>query len=212
MNIVQDSIQDYLFDLDRIGDFEDPVLRNMEELGDRLGFPIIGPLVGGLIYQIAKLAGAESVFELGSGFGYSTYWFAKALPDNGVVHHTDMSKENIEQAKKFLSLGKLAQKVRFHQGDALASLDKTGGLYDIIFCDIDKDQYPEIYPRVKKHLKKEGVLIVDNMLWSGRVVQGDPSAETKGIKQLTELLYADKDFFTTLIPLRDGVAISYRMR
>ena len=212
MDIVKGDIQDYLFELDRLGDFEDPTLRSMEELGDRLGFPIIGPLVGGVLFQIAKLSKAESVFELGSGFGYSTYWFAKALPENGAVHHTDMDGENIEQAKKFLTLGKLQHKVRFHQGDALQSLDQTGGEYDILFCDIDKEQYPEIFPRVKKHLKKGGVLIVDNMLWSGRVVKNDTSAETQGIRKLTKLLYEDKNFFTTLLPLRDGVTISYRLK
>ena len=212
MKIVHGAVQDYLFKLDRLGDFEDPVLRQMEELGDRLGFPIIGPLVGGVIYQITRLCGAKSVFELGSGFGYSTYWFAKALPENGIVHHTDMDKENIDQAKKFLALGRLAHKVRFHQGDAIKSLIQTGGKYDVMFCDIDKNQYPHVYPLVRKHLKKNGVLIVDNMLWSGRVVRPGGTAETKGIKKLTKLLYEDKDFFTTLLPLRDGVTISCRLK
>lgn len=212
MDIVHGAIQDYLFKLDRQGDFEDPVLRQMEELGDKLGFPIIGPLVGGVIYQIARLSKAESVFELGSGFGYSTYWFAKALPENGIVHHTDMDEENIDQARKFLTFGGLAHKVRFHQGDAIKSLIQTGGQYDVIFCDIDKNQYPQVYPLARKHLKTNGVLIVDNMLWSGRVIKSGGTAETKGIKELTKLLYDDKDFFTTLLPLRDGVTISYRLK
>lgn len=212
MEIVTGKIQGYLFELNQRGDFEDPILRSMEELGDRLGFPIVGPLVGGLLFQLARIGKARTVFELGSGFGYSTYWFAKALPEDGQVHHTDADAENSEQAKKFLRLGKLDHKVIFHTGEALESLKETGGTYDIIFCDVDKEQYPDVYPLVKKHLARGGLFMVDNMLWFGRVIKDDGTPETRGVKKLTELLFSDKDFFTTLMPLRDGVSISYRLK
>jgi len=157
---------------------------------------------------------AKRIFELGSGYGYSTLWFAKAVQylGEGEIFHTDMDRKNSDQAKDYLTRAGVAQFVHFLVGDALQSLKDTPGSFDLIYMDIDKDQYPLAFPIIREKLSRGGVLIVDNMLWFGRVVdKADTSSPTAGIRRFTQELWADKEFFTTLIPLRDGFTISIRV-
>lgn len=207
-DILNSDIASYLGRLDPP---TDPVLLQMQAEGQKRGFPIIGPLVGQYLFLVAKMLGAKRIFELGSGFGYSTYWFASALPDDGEIHHTDGSEENSAQAREYLTQGGHGDKVTFHVGDACAALDGTDGTYDILFCDIDKHGYPEVYPRIKERLNVGGAFVCDNMLWSGSVLEQTDDASTLGIQELTHLLYADADLHTVLVPIRDGFTISYRM-
>src|SRR6059036_1391050 len=177
----------------------------MERLADRRRFPIVGPLVGRLLYVLARSIGARDVFECGSGFGYSAYWFARALPTEGRVVLTEGSPENCASARGFLGRAGLQERIVIEQGDAVEILRRYPGPFDIIFCDIDKRDYPRVYPLLKPRLRMGGMFVCDNLLWSGRVVGADQDEDTRGVRELTRLLYADPDLHTTILPLRDGV-------
>ncbi|MCH8029358.1 MAG: O-methyltransferase [Candidatus Dadabacteria bacterium] len=189
----------------------DEVLTEMERLGAERGFPIIGPLVGRLLYQLALIKGAKRVFELGSGFGYSTYWFAKALGEGGVVYYTDTSSEYADKAREFFKRGGLLDSVIINVGDAVSALQSSEGSFDIIFNDINKERYPEVIPKAYDKLNPGGLFITDNVLWRGRVLSSNPSPSTKGVKEFTRTLLAHDGFLTTIIPIRDGISLSIRL-
>jgi len=188
----------------------DPVLQEMERLGRTRDFPIVGPQVGRILYLLAKLLRAKRIFEMGSGFGYSAYWFARALPAGGKVYQTEGASENSELAREYFKRGGLQKKAEFLVGDAVKLIDKVKGEFDIVFIDIDKENYPAAYKKAKGRISKGGLLLADNVLWFGRVLEDTDEPETLGIKEFTHLLFHDPDFFATILPIRDGVGVGYK--
>ncbi len=192
-----------------------PLLREMERRAAETNFPIVGPVVGQMFYWLTRLLGARRVFELGSGYGYSTAWFALAVRENGggVVHHTVWDANLSRQAQEYLAQMGLGDLTTYHVGEAVATLQQVGGEYDIIFCDIDKAGYPASLPVVKRHLRVGGLMLYDNMLWSGRVWDAqDTSEATEAIRTLTHQMTRDPDLQTVLLPMRDGVLAAIKLR
>jgi caffeoyl-CoA O-methyltransferase len=192
-----------------------PEMRQMERYAARTGFPIIGPAAGQFCYQVARQIRARSVFELGSGYGYSTAWFARAVRENGggTVHHVVWDERLSNMARRHLQRLGYGRIISYHVSEAVQTLKKHRGTFDLIFSDIEKADYPESLPVIKAKLRKGGVLIVDNILWSGRIFNAnDRSAETRGILRFTKLITEDHDWLTTLVPIRDGLIVAYRVR
>ena len=188
-------------------------IQKMEEYADKNGFPIIGPVCGYYCYQLARMIGAKSVFELGSGYGYSTAWFAKAVTENGggIIHHTVWDDDLSNRAKENLSALGYADMVTFHNAEAVETLRKTDGPFDIIFNDIDKVGYPDSLPVIKDKLRSGGVLIIDNMIWSGRVWdKSNDENNTEAIRRFTRDITSDPDWIVTLVPMRDGMIVAYK--
>ena len=208
MDIVHANIVEYPLN---VTPERDDILQDMEEYALARNFPIIGPLVGRLLYLLTKATQANRILELGSGFGYSAYWFAKALGKEGEVICTDNDPHNSEHAQEYFHRGKIKHKITFKVGDALKLIDEIDGQFDIIFNDVDKHQYPKAYRKAIPLLRKGGLLISDNVLWSGKVVGRHPDTDTAGILTYNRLIYSSKELFTTIIPLRDGVSISIKL-
>jgi predicted O-methyltransferase YrrM len=209
MDIVEPSIEAYLHALQRS---KDPVLVEMEERAGREKFPIIGPLVGRLCQQLATAIGARDVFEMGSGFGYSTFWFARAVGDGGRVVHTDGSAQRSKDARGYLERAGLASRVTFEVGDAIETLKQYPGPFDVVFIDIDKHGYPAALELARSRVRVGGYIITDNVLWSGRVVA--PTAgdrETGGVVRYNSEAFSAPDLLTTIVPIRDGVALSLKL-
>ena len=187
------------------------ILMEMEEYAREHDFPIIGPACGHFCYLIARLSGARSVFELGSGFGYSTAWFARAVTENGggVVHHVVWDEELSQQARTNLEQLGYGQMIRYHVGEAVAALRNATGPFDLIFNDIDKEGYPGSIPVIEDKLRAGGVLIIDNFLWSGRIFDdADRSPETEGIRESTRILHDSDRWTATVVPIRDGLLLA----
>jgi predicted O-methyltransferase YrrM len=188
-------------------------IQKMEEYANENNFPIIGPVCGYYCYQLARVIGAKSVFELGSGYGYSTAWFAKAVKENGggVVHHTVWDDDLSKRAEDHLSKLGHADIVKFHNAEAVETLRQTDGPFDIIFNDIDKEGYPDSLPVTKEKLRSGGVLIIDNMIWSGRVWdENDKDKSTEAIRRFTRDITTDSDWIVSLAPMRDGMIVAYK--
>lgn len=208
--IVPARIEEYL---NEVQPAPDPVLAEMAKVGDERAFPHIGPLVGRLCEQWARAIGARTVFEMGSGFGYSTAWFARAVGAEGLVIHTETNKGRSDEAKAWLKKAGLADRVEFRVGDAVALLDKAAGPFDVIFVDIDKEQYPDAFQVAKDKVRVGGLIITDNALWAGKVADGKARDKaTRGVREYTQLALEEPGFLTTVLPLRDGVAVSLRLR
>jgi len=205
-----DETQEYLETL--VPEREEEI-RKMEEIAEKNGFPIIGPVCGYYCYQLARMIGAKSVFELGSGYGYSTAWFAKAVKENGggVVHHTVWDDELSKQAAGHLSKLGSDDVVKFHNAEAVETLRNTDGPFDIIFNDIDKEAYPTSLPVIKEKLRSGGILIIDNIIWSGRVWdENDNGKSTEAIRRFTHDITTDPDWIVSLVPMRDGMIVAYK--
>lgn len=204
------SVQDYLTSLVPPREAE---LQKMEEYADQNDFPIIGPVCGYYCYQLARMINAKSIFELGSGYGYSTAWFARAVKENGggVVHHTVWDEDLSKRAQGHLSALGSADVVQFHIAEAVETLRQTQGPFDIIFNDIDKEGYPDSLPIIKEKLRHGGILIIDNMLWHGQIL--DPNnheKSTEAIRRFTRDITRDLDCIVSLIPARDGMIVGYK--
>jgi len=191
----------------------DAILAEMERLAETRHFPIVGPVVGRILAQLAQLVGAERVLEMGAGFGYSAYWIARSLPPDGRLLAFERSAENARLAREWLGRADLDHKVEFVVGDALQGVLAVPGPFDLIFVDVDKEQYPKSLPLTLPRLRQGGLLITDNILWGGRVmVSNPPEASTRGIQEYTRLLYESPDLYTTILPVRDGIAVSLKLR
>jgi predicted O-methyltransferase YrrM len=210
MDLVHPDIDRYLGGLAASGD---PVLEEMEGLARDRGFPIIGPQVGQMLYVLALTIGARRVLELGSGFGYSAYWFSRAVGPEGEVILTEGSDDKASEARGFLERGGFTDRVRVEVGDALEIAGRLDGEFDIVFNDIDKHDYGRAFDVALARVRPGGLFITDNMLWQGKVLDDDPDdATTQGVKTLTRKLYASDEVAATLIPLRDGVTVAVRRR
>jgi predicted O-methyltransferase YrrM len=191
-----------------------PELARMERIAKRTGFPIIGPAVGQLCYTLARAIGARRVYELGSGYGYSTAWFARAVAENGggTVHHVVWDEELSQRARKHLDALGVGAHVRYTVGEAVETLRHETGEFDIIFNDIDKRGYPASLPVIESRLRVGGVLITDNLLWSGRIFDArDRSSDTNGVRKLTRLVTRSPRWAATIVPIRDGVLVATKL-
>jgi predicted O-methyltransferase YrrM len=187
----------------------DAVLREMERYAAKHHVPIVGPACARVLHQLAMLIRARRVFEMGSAIGYSTLWLARAVGPRGKVFYTDGDPKNAERARSYLRRAGVLGRVEILVGDALESLRSTRGQFDLIFNDVSKSQYPDVLKLAVPRLRAGGLLITDNVLWSGRVAQPGASADkaTRAIQKFNRLIYRSPQLMTTVVPLRDGLAV-----
>jgi predicted O-methyltransferase YrrM len=213
VDIVDPRVEDYMRSL--LSRYDEPVLLEMEAEGKERGFPIIGRLVGVTVELLARSVGAKRVFELGSGFGYSAYWFARAVGRSGEVHGTDGDPVNEPKALDYLSRAGLAEPIRWHVGDAVTHLGAAPGEFDVVYNDIDKDGYPAAWMAACERIRVGGLYVCDNVLWSGRVAvqdRDDPRpVYTQAILEHNRLIAEDDRFISSIVPTRDGVFVALRV-
>ncbi len=207
---IPQQVRDYL---DSLVPPRQPEMQAMEAYATEVNFPIIGPASGYFCYQVARMIGAWRIFELGSGYGYSTAWFAKAVQENGggEVHHVVWDEDLSRRARGHLGALGYDDIVKYHVNEAVQALKQADGPFDVIFNDIDKHGYPASVEPIKQKLRSGGALLIDNMLWHGAIFDAnDHTPDTDGVREVTRLLTTDPDFITTLIPVRDGVILAIR--
>lgn len=206
--ITNPVVEEYLYNLTPA---RDPVLAEMEQLATERRIPIVGPLVGRLFFQLARITGAKTVFEMGSAIGYSTIWWARGMGPGGRVIYTDGDRRNADQARRFFDRAGVLDQVDIRVGDALEILSEQKSEFDIVFNDVDKDDYPRVFRVAVPRLRNGGLFVSDNVLWHGDVA--DPSHtddQSRAIREFNELLFKSKELNTTILPLRDGIAIAIK--
>lgn len=208
MDILEPAIESYM---ESLLPSRHPVLVEMEAEAARRGFPIVGPLVGSLLALLARAVGARRALELGSGFGYSTFWLAQALPADGHITAIEADPDNARLAREYLARGGLEDRATFKTGDALELIEAESGHFDLIFNDIEKHSYPEVPAKTLPRLRTGGLLISDNALWGGRVTDSYPDTWTAGVQAYNRLVASDSSLTTTIIPIRDGVSVSLKV-
>lgn len=189
----------------------DNILSEMENYAREHRFPIIGPMVGPFLRQIAVITNAKRILELGSGFGYSALWFAGGIDDDAKIICIDGSEDNRNRALDYHKRAGVDYKVEYHVGNALEVVEQFVGPFDIIFNDIDKDGYPDAFDAAIPRLKKGGIFITDNLLWSGRIFDDSPDESTKGVIEFTRKLFESGELLPSIIPIRDGLGIGVKI-
>jgi caffeoyl-CoA O-methyltransferase len=200
-------IDDYLYSM---LPKRDAVLTEMEQYATEKSIPIVGPAVARVLQQLALMINARKIFELGSAIGYSTIWWARAVGEGGTVVYTDGDSQNAERARGYFTRAGVSKQIVLRTGDALEILSEEKQEFDIIFNDVDKEDYPRVLRLIAPRLRKGGLFITDNVLWSGRVAEKNPDARTKAILEFNRKLYDSEDFYTTLLPIRDGLAVALK--
>ncbi len=198
------AVEDYLYDMLPP---RDEVLAEMEADATKNNVAIVGPAVARVLYQLATISGAKRIFEMGSAIGYSTIWWARAVGDGGRVIYTDGDPKRAEKARRYFERAGVSDRITIRVGDALEYLSEEKDQYDIIFNDVDKVDYPRVFRLALPRLKKGGLFITDNVLWSGLLRKPNPTPETKAILEFNRLISESPDLFTTILPLRDGVSV-----
>jgi predicted O-methyltransferase YrrM len=212
------AIEDYIRSL--LARHDEPVLLEMEAEAERRGFPIVGRMVGVVLEILARSIGATRVFEMGSGFGYSAYWFSRAIrsTDGAELHLTDGDPNNERLARDFLHRAGLDAPVRTHVGDAVEHFtNDTTGEFDIVFCDIDKQGYPQAWEAARDRIRPGGLYLCDNTLGfgAGRVIDdrdGRTGEQLAAIRHHNELIAADDRYVSSILPIREGVLTAIRLR
>ena len=192
----------------------DAVLRKMERYAAKHKVPIVGPACARVLHQLALLVKARRVFEMGSAIGYSTLWLARAVGPKGKVFYTDGDPANAGRARAYLREAGMLGRVEILVGDALESLKATPGQFDLIFNDVSKTQYPEAFKLAVPRVRAGGLFITDNVLWSGRVAgpAAADDADTRAIQKFNRMVYKSPDLMTTMVPLRDGLAVCLKLK
>jgi len=206
----QEDVDKYIYDLlpER-----DAVVQEMEAYAAEHDVPIIGPAVARLLALLVEMSGATRIFEMGSAIGYSTIWLARAAGTKAKVFYTDGNPENARRAQEHFRKAGVAKRIKVGVGIAQELIKKTPGKFDLIFIDVDKQQYPDALRSALPKLKRGGLLVTDNTLWSGkaaRAVAADDK-DTRGVQEFNRLVYASKELFPVLIPLRDGVTVCRKL-
>jgi caffeoyl-CoA O-methyltransferase len=202
--ILNKKVENYL---DELLPKRDAVLTSMERYAKQHDVPIIGPACGRLLYLLTQTSGAKRIFEMGSAIGYSTIWFASAGGESSEVYYTDGDPANAALARKHFERAGVQDRVHVLTGNALELIDTIPGEFDLVLIDIDKHQYPAALRKAVPRLRSGGLLVTDNVLWSGNVTKTARDANTRSIQQFNKQIYSSKELFPVIVPLRDGVAV-----
>ncbi|WP_254523187.1 O-methyltransferase [Natrinema caseinilyticum] len=206
-----------------VGPDPDETLIEMDEYAAAEGFPHVGPDVGAFLRFVARLNGAERIFEFGSGYGYSAYWFADALPDDGEIVLTEVDDAELELAREYMAAGGYDGLARFELGDAMETIEDVDGPFDVVLIDHQKSRYADAFDAVRPKVPVGGAVIADNAVTASVVdfetllewsEGGSPTGvdeHTRGVIEYLSTVRADPAFETMVVPLGEGIAVSYRV-
>jgi len=219
-----DAVDDLLSTLAGVESEADPVLAEMEARADRESFPTVGREVGHALRLCARLAGATSVFEFGSGFGYSAYWVAPVVGPDGELVLTEVDADELDQAREYFERAGYADRARFERGDAVALVEEYDGPFDLVLLDHENDRYVEGFEAARGKVPVGGAVVADNVLHSSGDPGFDPAdldralsdgstggnAELAAIADYYRHVRAAADFETTVLPVGEGLFVSVR--
>ena len=190
----------------------DPALAAVEAQGARERWPIVGPAEGMLLHLLARLVRARRALELGTAIGYSTTWIARGLEAGGELVTVEGDPETARVAAENLKRTGVADRVRILVGEAKDVVPDLEGPFDLIFLDVDKGSYPALLEPCADRLRAGGLLVADNVLWSGEVVKRRADADTRAIQAYNDAIAEDPRFASVILPVRDGVSVALKVR
>ena len=210
MDFVNRDIENYTYDHTQI---EEDLLWRLElETYDQLEIPqmLTGRIEGRLLKMLAQLLGARRIIEIGTFGGYSAISMAEALPEDGYIVTCEIDPVAIQFAKRFFDESPYGKKIVLEEGPALDTLQSLSGSFDMAFIDADKENYLNYYEALLPMMRSGGLIVVDNVLWSGKVIEKvqEDDISTQALLEYNKMLVNDERIETVLLPIRDGLTIS----
>jgi len=212
--VVPDPIEQYLASLHTPAD---DLIEQIEREGRAAGLPLVQAPAGRFLRTLAFAVGARNILEIGTAIGFSALWMAGALPADGRLITIELDPERAEIARANIARAGRSDQISVIVGDAMRYLHKVAGPFDLIFQDSHKPLYEPMLDRLVERLRTGGVLVSDNVLWNGEVVEGyvDPpqrdAADTAALRAYGRRLIADPRLFTTVLSVGDGLAVSVKV-
>lgn len=207
--LISDDLENYISSHSESGGAIEKELRQETlALGSSSGM-MSGDSVGNFLKFIVKINQCKRVLEIGTFTGYSALMLASGLQENGELITCDINSETSNIAKKYWAKSPHGKKIKLVLGPAIESMEKLEGKFDLIFIDADKNNYLNYYNKSKDLLSKNGIIIVDNVLWSGRVLSPEDK-QSISIDNFNKFVKEDKDYWNTIVPIRDGLMIITR--
>ena len=168
---------------------------------------MVGRIEGQFLARLVRLSGARRILELGTFTGYSSISMASALPADGRIITCDIDPETMGIARRYMDESGYGDKIETRLGPALETIQTLEGPFDLVFIDADKPNYRAYYEAVLPLLAEDGVIIADNVLWSGRVLEDDGDESTRAIKEFNEHVRADSRVVSVMLTVRDGMTL-----
>ncbi len=179
------------------------------ETRERMSAPqmMVGPLEGRFLALLVRLSGARRVLELGTFTGWSSIAMASALPPEGRIVTCDVDADAVEIARRYASEAGVAERIDYRLGPALETVRGLDGPFDLVFIDADKEGYLDYYEATLPLLAEDGLLVADNVLWSGRVAGDDPDERTRTIMAFNDHVRNDRRVVAVVLTVRDGMTL-----
>lgn len=207
MKFINEDIEKYCLEITT----DTTEVQNKLEVFTKENVPVSQMLTGKMetafLQFLIRSMEAKNILEIGTYTGYGTLAMANAIPDNGKVVTLDMNEEVVAIAKKFWMEANVDHKVTSILGPAVESMSKLASKFDLIFIDADKENYLNYFKAGLELLSDKGVIIVDNVLWSGAVLTDTDDKATQSIQELNNYIKDNKDYYSVMLPIRDGVLL-----
>ena len=212
-NILYSSQQKYI---NSFRNEEDELTLEMEEYARKKSVPILCWDSANFLEQLIVMHKPKRVLEIGCAIAYSTIKIAKNLKKNGTVDTIEVSKENIKKAKEFIEKSSVKSKINIIEGDALEEMPNLSNKYDFIYLDADKEDYEKLFYFSIMLLKKNGIILVDNLLWHGYAAASKVPPKyrnsTKYIREFNKLFLSHPTLKSTLLPIGDGLGLGIKVK
>lgn len=170
----------------------------------------VGAVEGTLLRLLVKLSGAKRALEIGMFTGYSGLMIASGLPDDGTLITCDVNPKAEDMARRYFAESPYGRKITIRMGPALDTIETIDGPLDFVFIDADKENYVRYWDAVVPKVRPGGLIVADNVLWSGRVVLANPAESTRAIQAFNERVRADDRVEQVMLTVRDGMTIAMR--
>jgi len=211
LHILHPEVRDYISALP--GPDPDPIVAQLQAHAATRDFPLIGRTSGGWLEVLTRMIGGKRVFEFGSGFGYSAYFFAKAVGESGEVIGSEKDAHELDDHRRLFDGHPLADRIRIEQGGAFEVFDRQAGVFDIVLIDINKADYPRALEAAIPRVRPGGLILADNVLWGGKTARPAPADDpsTAALQRFNELLMTDQRIRSEILPCGDGLSVSLRL-
>ena len=213
MNFISESILEY--SLKNTSEESELLKKLRKETNQKILHPrmLSGKLQGRLLSLISKLIKPKEILEIGTYTGYGTLCLSEGLGPNGTIHTVEINEELIDFQNIFFNQSDKKKQIKQHLGSALSIIERLKGPFDIVFLDADKSNYINYLELITPKLKKGGLLITDNVLWSGKILNktNESDIDTQTIKKFNSLIKNHESFETILLPIRDGLSLSRKI-
>ena len=205
-----EEISEYVRGL--VGEGDDLLAWVGERSGKLTGVVHIDSNSGRLLELLTRARSPKRILEVGAGAGYSAIWIMKGMPANGILDTIEQNAKAVEAFEGTMKKAGLEGRVRIHKGRALEVLPKMKSTYDMVFIDASKEEYPSYLKQALRLTRPGSIILADNMFWNGAAIRGERSGSTQGIVEYTQRIFNDPRLSSLIVPLGDGLAISYRTK